>query len=176
MGDWKKVQQVFAEIDFPFDVAEFEDRLIAQKIVCLLDLMGISLGYSFNLYIRGPYSPKLAYDYYHKDVQAHGDTLQRSLSAEEREAVHRVDHLFAKSPSLLEIGATYGFIQRNRNVSPTEAYKIVKQEKGFYPDSQIAKGISRAKQLLVTPTEDDLRWLKEEVEPWQRAATRSMRH
>ena len=174
MGDWKKVVEVFAEIGFAFDVTEFEDRLVAQKIVCLLELSGVPLGYPFNLYIRGPYSPTLAEDYFHMATGG-ADRGGVFLSAEEKEAVHRIDTLFRKSPSLLEIGATYGFLLRARNLSPTAAERIVRQEKGFYPGASIAKGISRAKQLLVTPTEDDLRWLKEEVEPWQRAATRSMR-
>ncbi len=176
MGDWEKVKQVFNEIDFKFHVAEFEDRLIAQKIICLLDLKGIDLNYQFNFYIRGPYSPNLAIDYYSNSPVRFADENSKSLSDEETAIVHQVDQIFGKSPSLLEIGATYGFVLQKMDVSPTDALKIVKQKKGFYPDSQIAKGISKAKQLLVTPTEEDLIWLKNEVAPWQRAAARSMRH
>jgi uncharacterized protein YwgA len=175
MGDWEKVKRVFDEIDFNFDVTEFEDRLIAQKIICLLDLKGVDIKYQFNFYIRGPYSPNLAADYYSNRLvrYEHGDS--NILSDEETEIIHQVDQIFGKSPSLLEIGATYGFVLQKMDVSPTDALKIVKQKKGFYPDSQIAKGISKAKQLLVTPTEEDLIWLKNEVKPWQRAATQSMR-
>lgn len=38
---------------------EFNNRIIYQKIVYLLQYLGISLGYRFNWYIRGPYSPLL---------------------------------------------------------------------------------------------------------------------
>ena len=42
----KKVIAFFKELGFEFDIARFDDRLIAQKLVCLLELKGIDLGYS----------------------------------------------------------------------------------------------------------------------------------
>jgi uncharacterized protein YwgA len=176
MGDWEKVKTFFKEIDFDFHVAEFEERLIAQKIICLIELKGIDLNYQFNFYIRGPYSPNLATDYYTNSMVLNEHKNSIVLTDEETEIIHLVDQIFGKSPSLLEIGATYGWVLQKMDISPTDALKIVKQKKGFYPDSQIARGISKAKQLLVTPTEEDFLWLKNEVGPWQRAAVRSMRH
>lgn len=43
-----------------FGVASFKERLILQKTVYLLQASGIFLGYSFNWYLHGPYSPTLA--------------------------------------------------------------------------------------------------------------------
>ncbi|MDU1911928.1 hypothetical protein [Fusobacterium sp.] len=40
----------------------FEDRLISQKKIYLLESLGIDLGYKYNWYTRGPYSPSLAID------------------------------------------------------------------------------------------------------------------
>jgi uncharacterized protein YwgA len=45
-----------------FNVASFTDRLIFQKTVYLLQAKGVFLGYSFNWYLHGPYSPVLARD------------------------------------------------------------------------------------------------------------------
>ena len=42
----------------------FNDRLQLQKIVYLLWADGISLGYGFNWYAHGPYSPRLAAEGY----------------------------------------------------------------------------------------------------------------
>lgn len=42
----------------------FEDRLKLQKYVYLADRFGLKSGYDFNMYVYGPYSPKLAEDYY----------------------------------------------------------------------------------------------------------------
>ena len=58
----KKVIAFFKELGFAFDISRFDDRLIAQKLVCLLELKGIDLGYSCSLYVRGPYSPDLTQD------------------------------------------------------------------------------------------------------------------
>jgi uncharacterized protein YwgA len=62
MEKHKKVIAFFKELGFEFDIARFDDRLIAQKLVCLLELKGIDLGYSCSLYVRGPYSPDLTKD------------------------------------------------------------------------------------------------------------------
>lgn len=49
------------------DMENFEQRLLLQKRVYLLLAYGVSLGYGFNWYVRGPYSPKLASDGYALD-------------------------------------------------------------------------------------------------------------
>lgn len=46
------------------NVNVFENRLKSQKIQYFAQLFGISPIYSFNLYLRGPYSPDLAHDLY----------------------------------------------------------------------------------------------------------------
>ncbi|WP_048174014.1 hypothetical protein [Methanosarcina siciliae] len=45
---------------FKPDMSEFNNRLKFQKIIYLLQSSGLSLGYAFNWYVRGPYSPDLA--------------------------------------------------------------------------------------------------------------------
>jgi uncharacterized protein YwgA len=45
-----------------FSLGRFDDRLKLQKTVYLLQAFGIFLGYNFNWYLRGPYSPGLAHD------------------------------------------------------------------------------------------------------------------
>lgn len=42
------------------NMEEFSIRLQLQKIIYLLQASGLSLGYGFNWYVRGPYSPDLA--------------------------------------------------------------------------------------------------------------------
>ena len=43
----------------PLSVATFDDRLILQKSVYLLQSAGIQLGYRFRWYLKGPYSPDM---------------------------------------------------------------------------------------------------------------------
>ncbi|MCK5676845.1 MAG: hypothetical protein KAH72_00010 [Flavobacteriaceae bacterium] len=40
-------------------MGDFDSRLRLQKIVYLLQASGLSLGYGYNWYVRGPYSPDL---------------------------------------------------------------------------------------------------------------------
>lgn len=43
------------------DMNDFSNRIKYQKIIYLLQASGVSLGYGFNWYIRGPYSSPLAH-------------------------------------------------------------------------------------------------------------------
>ena len=43
------------------DMKDFSNRIKYQKIIYLLQASGVSLGYGFNWYIRGPYSSPLAH-------------------------------------------------------------------------------------------------------------------
>lgn len=45
-----------------FSMKSFEKRLLFQKTVYFLQAFGINLGYKYNWYIAGPYSPPLASD------------------------------------------------------------------------------------------------------------------
>ena len=176
MGDWKKAVAVFEEMAFPVDCNKFEEKLVAQKTICLLQLKGMNFDYPFGMYVRGSYSPALTQDYYDHREEFENLTAGVSLSDEEKAVVRTLDHLFEKSPSLLEIGATYAFVVGQLQMSPVEGFRIIKEPKGFYRDSQIARGISKAKQFLFEPTENDLEWLRQETGPMQRASLKSMRH
>jgi len=60
------------KIDFNFNISDFNSRLRLQKYVFIAKFFGLDLGYNFNLYIHGPYSPELANDYYRI-----GDNLEK---------------------------------------------------------------------------------------------------
>ncbi|HDT11392.1 MAG TPA: hypothetical protein ENN58_01495 [bacterium] len=176
MGDWKKAIAVFEEMKFPLDCDEFEDKIIAQKTICLLQLKGMNLNYPFGMYVRGSYSPAFTKDYYDHKQEFKSLSSGSILSDEEKVMVKNLDGLFLKNAPLLEVGATYAFIVEKTNRTPIEAFRIIKETKGFYRDTQIAKGISKVKQFLFEPTEKDLEWLKNETGPMQRASIKSMRY
>jgi len=52
------------ETGFRFDIEKFEHRLMLQKYVFISKFFGFNHGYSHTIYLRGPYSPALADDYY----------------------------------------------------------------------------------------------------------------
>ncbi|MGL6299004.1 MAG: hypothetical protein ACRC1M_07555 [Methanobacteriaceae archaeon] len=52
------------ELGFSFNIDIFNHRLKLQKYVFLAKVFGWNHNYDYSLYIRGPYSPELAEDYY----------------------------------------------------------------------------------------------------------------
>jgi hypothetical protein len=170
MEKYKKVIAFFKELGFRFDIAEFDDRLIAQKLVCLLELKGIDLGYSCSLYVRGPYSPDLTQDLYAFPTEFAALNSGSRLTPHEKESAGELGRIFGLKPVSLEVGATYGYYTLRQKSDPLEAIRQVKRLKPFYSEAQIALGVSKAKQFLFTPTEKDLEALKEETGIWQRAS------
>lgn len=174
MEQRKKVIAFYKELGFRPDIAQFDDRLIAQKLVCLLDLKGIDLGYSCSLYVRGPYSPDLTKDLFSHTREFEDLTTGTRLSAAEKEIAADLGRIFGLKPVPLEVGATYGFYALRYQKSPLEALRQVKELKPFYSEAQIALGVSKAKEFLFKPTPQDLEDLKQETGIWQRAALKSL--
>ncbi|MCL2890868.1 MAG: hypothetical protein FWF40_03130 [Methanomassiliicoccaceae archaeon] len=46
------------------DINKFDDRLLLQKSMFLLNRMNVAPFYNFSMYVRGPYSSGFAKDYY----------------------------------------------------------------------------------------------------------------
>ena len=86
----------------------FDERLISQKKVFLLQEFGINLGYSYNWYIRGPYSPDLiSYIYNKLDILSNYDFSDYSLSEKAREQVEKVNKLADDCPKTLSQASWY---------------------------------------------------------------------
>ncbi|MFA4826135.1 MAG: hypothetical protein WC593_13360 [Methanoregula sp.] len=172
----KKAIAFFKELGFEFDIARFDDRLIAQKLVCLLELRGIDLGYSCSLYVRGPYSPDLTQDLYAHTHEFENLETGTRLNTAEKEAADELGRIFGLKPVPLEVGATYGYYSIRQECDPLEASRQVKRLKPFYSEAQIALGISKAKEFLYKPTRRDLEDLKKETGIWQRATLKTLEH
>ncbi len=176
MEKHKKVIAFFKELGFAFDVSRFDDRLIAQKLVCLLEFRGIDLGYSCSLYVRGPYSPDLTLDLYSFTREFETLDTGERLNAKEKEAAGELGRIFGLKPIPLEVGATYGYCAIRQDCDPLEALRQVKKLKPFYSEAQIALGVSKAKEFLYMPSREDLEDLKKETGIWQRASIKSLEH
>lgn len=105
-----------------FDMSSFNGRVIFQKTAYLLQEFGITLGYNFNWYLRGPYSPQLTRD---------GGKLQEvaeiKLPTEEEKKFERfLDFLTAKDDSnWLETLASILFIKK---ISPSRNKEEIAME------------------------------------------------
>ena len=59
----------------------FDERLICQKKVYLLQSLGTNLGYTYNWYVRGPYSPALTtYVYSNLELLSHENFSEYKLA------------------------------------------------------------------------------------------------
>ena len=75
------VKMLEERMGFHFNLDDFKSRLMLQKYVFIASRLGLNLGYEFSLYIRGPYSRDLAYDYYH--LPEEGEELPESFKVDE---------------------------------------------------------------------------------------------
>lgn len=170
MSDFGKVIACLKELGLKPSVDNFQDKLVIQKVIYLLQLKGVKTGFNYGLYVRGPYSPALTKEMYaHKQEFEHLKT-NIELTQREREDIRELKELFDFKPGLLEVAATYAYFAYGRKQDPLTAIKNVRIIKGFYPEAQISVGISRAKQLLFKPTEKQLDEMKKEHDAWERAS------
>jgi len=171
-----KVVACLKEISFKPKINEFQDRLIIQKVVYLLQRKGIDSNFEYNLHVRGPYSPDLTKEVYdHKSAVERLETSSK-LNNSESKKVEEFKELFSElKPSILEVAATYSYFAFGQNQDVITALQNVKRMKSFYSEAQIAVGVSKAKEFLFRPSKKELTDLKEELRPWQEASAKSMR-
>ena len=96
------------KLGFDFNKDSFDDRLRLQKYVYIARFLGFDHGYGFSGYLRGPYSPDLAKDYY---TLSESDALKVSKedyahSLENFNAEKFFDIVSEKSSRWLELATT----------------------------------------------------------------------
>jgi len=85
-----------------------DNRIISQKKIYLLQEMGIDIGYSYNWYIRGPYSPYLTtYIYDNLDMLKDYDFASYKLSDDARSKIETINNLEREKPQPLTVASWY---------------------------------------------------------------------
>ncbi len=173
MPNREKVVESFHRLGFAPRVEEFEDRILIQKSVLLLQLAGLGTTYPYRLHIRGPYCLEL-----NREAFAHRDEFESpasrgALDDEERAIVAAFGETFELRPNQLEVAATYAYFVSCDGLDHVEAHRRTRKLKSFVPAEQQALGISRAKRFLFPPTEEETREMKDEFALWQSASLRS---
>ena len=86
----------------------FDNRIISQKKIFLLQEMGIEIGYSYNWYIRGSYSPGLTtYIYDNLDMLKDHDFSSYKLSDTAKAAIDAINGLEEAKPQTLSVVSWY---------------------------------------------------------------------
>jgi len=168
MSRFQKVETCLKKLEFSsMSSYNFEDRLMIQKIVYLLQRKGLGFSYPYNLYIRGPYSPELCRDVFGNNASLHNLETTVHLSQGEVAIVDQLKDSIDLIPSQLEVAATYAYFAYELGCSPSHSTASVRRMKGFYPEAQIALGISRAKQFLFEPSSEEIADMKREARAWE---------
>ncbi len=111
----------------------FDDRLICQKKIYLLQSLGTDLGYTYNWYVRGPYSPSLTnYIYNNLEVLSNSDFSNHKLSMTAETNIDRVNGLVDLKgdfviASWYELLASLLYIHNNRG-----SWKIGEDDKDLF--------------------------------------------
>jgi uncharacterized protein YwgA len=176
MGDLKKVIACMKEMGRRPKVENFQDKLVIQKAVCLLELLGLDMKYRFSIYVRGPYSPDLAADLYANKELVENLKTDYAFTKAEKELIAKISEASNNlEPALLEIMATYAFLSKKCSLGGKEAIAELKKIKPFYSEAKIAVGISRARQLF-PPTEKEIEGMKNEFQAWEEAGNADARY
>ena len=125
-----------------FDMSTFKGRLILQKTVYLMQSMGIFLGYRFNWYVYGPYSPELARHGFelgqrYQEVEPyefHGESHRKSFA-------RLIDFLGSKrkNPIWLEAVASIHFQRKLNPAKPKEQILLDIKNKQPYFNLEICR-------------------------------------
>ena len=127
------------ELGIGSEIDTFDKRKTIQKAVYLGQLAGVAQNYRFGWYLKGPYSPSLAEDYYClADELQMGDEdykeyrLKKSL----RDKLKEIRPLFRKPREFklqkkdwLELIASYAYLRRVKRLDDDKADKVLKEKK-----------------------------------------------
>lgn len=174
MTNLNKAIACLKELGFKPKIDEFDHRIIIQKAIYLLQLKGIQMNFDYCLNVRGPYSHDLTVEYYDKRKVVERLETSSKLTRAETGSVHELERLFEMKPNMLEIAATYAYFSFEKKENPIAALKELKRLKPFFSETQIAIGISKAKEFLFKPSRRDLAELRKEVSAWERVSISSV--
>lgn len=127
------------ELGVPAEIGTKVQRKTLQKGVYLGQVAGVDLGYRFNWYVMGPYSPTLTRDYYALDealVSGDAEFNQYELQESVREPLRLIKPLLdvpegvkLSKPDWMELVASVDFLFRVRRMSTEEAREQMQREK-----------------------------------------------
>ena len=133
------LQLVLDNLGVGNDISTQDDRIAIQKLVCLAQEAGLQLGYSFNWYVRGPYSPALTSDYYQiassqEAVETDASKFVLSVQAEGalarvKSAMNPPQGVLLPSVRWLELIASIAFLVKRYRFSKEQASSKIQESK-----------------------------------------------
>lgn len=147
---------VFKNLDINKD--SFTNRLLSQKKIFLLQSLGVDLGYVYNWYVHGPYSPALTnYIYNNIEVLLISDFSNYDLTDVTMNAIEKVK-ILANSKiaglteaELYELYASLLYIHKNNtwgidNTNDNECIEKLLQYKPKYSKQQCEEAFKNLRE------------------------------
>ena len=133
------LQLVLDHLNLDGNISTIDDRIAIQKAVCLTQEAGLQLGYGFNWYVRGPYSPSLTSDYYQiagSRSAVEKDAQKFTLTASALRSLSKVQAVFNPPVGCplgrvqwLELLASVAFLVRRYQMSKEAAEEKIRISK-----------------------------------------------
>jgi len=111
-----------------FSLDNFNDRLRLQKIVFIARMIGFNLGYSFDWYVRGPYSPSLTKMLFSANEEGRLILDSVTLQDSEERIVEQMRGFLREDisdPRILELLASVWYFVRRSSYSEDERNDLV---------------------------------------------------
>lgn len=179
LEDLNKVIAVLQYLKLKPDIGVYEWRFLMQKIASLSKDLGIPIGYVFTIYVKGPYSPELACDYYRNVDAVTSLKTDYKLSPNDINVVKRVKGIVLSEPrgvddvrlqgvQFLESVSTAVHLMAPASlVREDEVFSKMKELKPYLSDYLVVVGINKAKELLFK-AEYLTHELAKEIYEWER--------
>lgn len=147
---------VLDELGMSTSITTMNDRIAIQKAVCMVQEAGLQLGYSFNWYVRGPYSPSLASDYYNLSSMKGGAGKNLVLADFAKLAVEKIKPLISPPADVplqqvfwMELLASIAYLRRRLRLSDEATRnKIELSKPNLFPHYERARDALASEGLL----------------------------
>lgn len=147
------------ELGLQPDIRTVQERKTVQKAVYLGQASGVDLGYRYNWYIMGPYSPELTKDYFAlgESLQTDDDrSIDYALQDPVKSRLARVKGILTppegvalNKPEWLELLASVHYLLRARNMAWSEAIDYLRIKKRHVaPYADRAHGVLENEGLI----------------------------
>lgn len=156
----------------------FESRMKGQKLAYIIQkLLDVKLYDDFNFYIKGPYSPALAREYFANPNDFIKGNTDYSLTKTEVEKLEKEKPLLESLDNMkLEVVASLLYIREEDRLDENAAEQKLIARKPHLKREDIWRGTNIIKKLFLTEEVKDklMKSLQDEMEDWEVLSNESL--
>jgi len=136
-------------------VATFEERKKVQKLVYLLQLFGVRLGFQYSWYLHGPYSPGLTRVLFEGLEDSGPLNVSAELTADEAKRIQKLKHFLGdhiRSTDFLELLVSLDYVKKegaSSGVKKKDVIRVLSEKKPFFSDREISDCWERLTDLEI---------------------------